>query len=188
MRQSYQYKSPHQKKFQSTHPSRGATYVCNRCLRRFDISTHAPLTGCDSTTDTLSRSPPDFNPRTPHGVRHREQNREPRPGQFQPTHPSRGATPPETPVPPGGLISTHAPLTGCDYPVAITCTVPTGFQSTHPSRGATPRCKFSRTTSGISIHAPLTGCDRYAVIIVLCPVGFQSTHPSRGATLYRFYS
>ena len=122
-----------------------------------------------------------FNPRTPHGVRHRRWPASPAPGGFQSTHPSRGAT--------IGLDASS--LTG-----GI-------FQSTHPSRGATglgsckppawnfnprtphgvrpatPGCKRQgrnfnpRTPHGvrrsarcpvvacplISIHAPLTGCD-----------------------------
>ena len=57
-------------KFQSTHPSRGATLW---------LSIHQNLWS-------------DFNPRTPHGVRQDSRRSRKRNGKFQSTHPSRGAT------------------------------------------------------------------------------------------------
>ena len=56
-------------RFQSTHPSRGATFVAVRSLPLYRISIHAPLTGCDQQKPYLCRQGRDFNPRTPHGVR-----------------------------------------------------------------------------------------------------------------------
>ena len=126
-------------------------------------------------------------------------------GEFQSTHPLRGATTstvfcrsiflyfnPRTPC---GvrqrkdircclpfLISIHAPLAGCD----IT-----------PGRRWRPRLDFNpRTPCGvrqrirlcvsianlISIHAPLAGCDRVLRGLFLLHLLFQSTHPLRGAT------
>ena len=57
------------RKFQSTHPLRGATLtrctgVCCEC-----ISIHAPLAGCDQAFAEFGISLADFNPRTPCGVR-----------------------------------------------------------------------------------------------------------------------
>ena len=57
--------------------------------------------------------------------------------QFQSTHPLRDATEALIPSALDGLISIHAPLTGCDNAVNE---LVDGYVS-------------------ISIHAPLTGCD-----------------------------
>ena len=55
--------------FQSTHPLRGATETICCVLVSFGISIHAPLAGCDLDVRCISRTIPDFNPRTPCGVR-----------------------------------------------------------------------------------------------------------------------
>ena len=100
-----------------------------------------------------------FNPRTPHGVRQERGNN----------------------LELMEKISIHAPLTGCDLMVVISCLFIVPFQSTHPSRGATMAaarsmpCRIFQSTHPsrgatysklniyqgflISIHAPLTGCD-----------------------------
>ena len=52
-------------KFQSTHPSRGATCPLGPLHRALDISIHAPLTGCDRARQRTARRSGDFNPRTP---------------------------------------------------------------------------------------------------------------------------
>ena len=123
--------------FQSTHPSRGATFTRGVKMAMCRISIHAPLTGCDfrgiccSVVMLISIHAPltgcdfrdcsfiqnlsDFNPRTPHGVR-------------------PGTT---CSLPPTWPISIHAPLTGCDR---------------------VKKHIFDRRQI-ISIHAPLTGCD-----------------------------
>ena len=146
------------------------------------ISIHAPREGCDGRRPDRRPSSPDFNPRTPRGVRL---------GQG----------------PQGGLvkeISIHAPREGCDISrrsVAddkqnfnprtprgvrqlLSClqnSLPRRFQSTHPARGATlgeqqgcPSMRFQSThpargatskvdlvfqQAKISIHAPREGCD-----------------------------
>ena len=102
--------------FQSTHPSRGATDSATFRLNPNEISIHAPLTGCDLYTRIFS--PPKL--------------------QFQSTHPSRGAT----------LVIYCSGLNR-----AL-------FQSTHPSRGATKTFCCCLIFCTISIHAPLTGCDQ----------------------------
>ena len=147
-------------KFQSTHPSRGATAVVVIYKIAGRISIHAPLTGCDRDSIFSGWWRNYFNPRTPHGVRQPR-----RPGQrrlpaFQPTHPSRGATPPSklyrgsfwnfNPRTPHG-VRQHPYLS--TYGTYI-------FQSTHPSRGATIPPGWAVRGVRISIHAPLTGCDK----------------------------
>ena len=126
-------------------------------------------------------SPIYFNPRTPHGVRPVEIELENFGLVFQPTHPSRGATfcPWKTDF--CIIISTHAPLTGCDLPANRYIRPYLDFNPRTPhgvrrrSDTVRPvRCNFNpRTPHGvrlakarfpgpllvISIHAPLTGCD-----------------------------
>ena len=126
------------KKFQFTHPGRGATLRASGVLLLTRVSIHAPREGCDSIYPRLLRlrrqvsihAPREgcdevapqrclhllrFNSRTPGGVR------------------LTGVVPSEL----FGTVSIHAPREGCDcesdYP-------PLGlfpFQFTHPGRGAT---------------------------------------------------
>ncbi len=169
-----------------------------------DISTHAPLAGCDlrlhetmpDATDFNPRTPcgvrlapPDFggcqsinfNPRTPCGVRLKANLHKTHQGQFQPTHPLRGATfvnrrsetallfqpthplrgatPSRAGSPRPANISTHAPLAGCDAMSAVYKLAQSKFQPTHPLRGATQGGRCEDHHDGISTHAPLAGCD-----------------------------
>ena len=101
--------------FQSTHPLRGATDYTLQAHRLSYISIHAPLAGCDPPVPAAARpacisihaplagcdpiarrslsARPDFNPRTPCGVR------------------LGGSTDQALQV----IISIHAPLAGCDF-------------------------------------------------------------------------
>ena len=154
--------------FQSTHPLRGATDSKRLFLRGYEISIHAPLAGCDvrgrrdrrglfhisihaplagcdSPHGAFQNKVVNFNPRTPCGVRQRQELR------------SVEAT----------EISIHAPLAGCDFSLITRALqslnfnprTPCGvrqckvffvedsklFQSTHPLRGATAKLpKYSR--------------------------------------------
>ena len=81
-------------------------------------------------------------------------------GQFQFTHPGRGAT--------GAGIAGGANA-------AV-------FQFTHPGRGATTLRPLTRTSSSVSIHAPREGCDARRVRRNIFSIAFQFTHPGRGAT------
>ncbi len=100
--------------FLLTHPSRGATLNAPACIHVPNISTHTPLTGCNTTTAKksgifghfYSHTPHgvqrsnsstitnmyDFYSHTPHGVQHIKQNLPRTVGKFLLTHPSRGAT------------------------------------------------------------------------------------------------
>ena len=100
------------------------------------ISIHAPLAGCDCSSLSASSTQPNFNPRTPCGVRPVASTPSCAPSVFQSTHPLRGATA-ETMLTNGCVI----------------------FQSTHPLRGATRPAEGSAAQPQISIHAPLAGCD-----------------------------
>ncbi len=122
--------------FQSTHPLRGATPDVVRQKAKRLISIHAPLAGCDFVSACPVVPPLDFNPRTPCGVRPWTRSSSGASGEFQSTHPLRGAT-----VRFGGQV------------------VGAEFQSTHPLRGATASWTGTAYGSSISIHAPLAGCD-----------------------------
>ena len=149
-------------RFQSTHPSWGATtFWFFKAILNL-ISIHAPIVGCDNSTVTFLFHLKDFNPRTHRGVRPSLSTAKAPKSLFQSTHPSWGAThcqhhymflplyfnprthrgvrlnptiQPQTEL----FISIHAPIVGCDFKVLI---------------NAEP--------NSISIHAPIVGCDYLA--------------------------
>ena len=122
--------------FQSTHPVWGATRVLISSLRSVTISIHAPRMGCDSFLSALLPPTPDFNPRTPYGVRRSICSYTKRQHTFQSTHPVWGATLVVVCLQREKVISIHAPRMGCD-----------GYSF------------LSGAGSAISIHAPRMGCD-----------------------------
>ena len=138
--------------FQSAHPSRGATCRHRHPLTLRLISIRAPLAGCDFVPPYTSRSWPDFNPRTPRGVRPNLHRPYPTSDHFNPRTPRGvrhqrafvaglcGNFNPRTPRGvrlkilsgpyPMTVISIRAPLAGCDsYPLS----------SRHPPRYFNPR-------------------------------------------------
>ena len=170
--------------FQSTHPLRGATQHHRGDRRERHISIHAPLAGCDRNGSASRRGCRHFNPRTPCGVRHRD----------------------EAVLCDYLDISIHAPLAGCDadrlakagvdklfqstHPLrGATCqarkkALHLSFQSTHPLRGATPDLDHGLIDMLISIHAPLAGCDQGCFAVAHCD--FISIHaPLAGCDVIR---
>ena len=137
-----------------------------------NISIHAPLAGCDGYPASAPSRFPNFNPRTPCGVRRLVAAIVVVVVNFNPR--KQGCNQ-------GLRISIHAPLAGCDsFSAVITparlyfnprtpCgvrrrarAIGTGllpFQSTHPLRGATIAEDIIAHSNIISIHAPLAGCD-----------------------------
>ena len=99
------------RKFQSTHPLRGATEIAAAGKPDTSISIHAPLAGCDWRAEALRCDRPNFNPRTPCGVRLPELVGLAIGGGFQSTHPLRGATPPHSPG--SAAMSNFNPRTPC---------------------------------------------------------------------------
>ncbi len=80
-----------------------------------EISIHAPREGCDVRTRSPSWWASDFNPRTPRGVRRLKSYLSlALDGEFQSTHPARGATLNPLPYEQDEAISIHAPREGCD--------------------------------------------------------------------------
>ena len=151
--------------FQSTHPLRGATSARPRTCQSSTISIHAPLAGCDTLTAAVAKAGDisihaplagcdarrgrrhftrrHFNPRTPCWVRLKPSGKGQGTGQFQSTHPLRGAT-----------------------TTVIQCRCTQGFQSTHPLRGATRKMRARmraknfnpRTPCGVRLLLLSSGC------------------------------
>ena len=149
-------------KFQSTHPLRGATIALAQRKQAEAISIHAPLAGCDLRKPQPRKPQPNFNPRTPCGVRRVRCSATRRRTIFQSTHPLRGATPSEE-----------------------LQTLPTAFQSTHPLRGATKSEPNTFTWGVISIHAPLAGCDQEICCKALGKDGISIHAPLAGCDDHR---
>ena len=80
----------------------------------FNISIHAPLTGCDTKHCNIIYQGQDFNPRTPYGMRLGNGLYFALVKIFQSTHPLRDATMAKMTLTEQAQISIHAPLTGCD--------------------------------------------------------------------------
>ena len=125
------------KRFQFTHPVRGATEDCRNPETLKKVSIHAPRAGCDPPRPQISTRPSGFNSRTPCGVR--------RP---------RGWFPHNT-----RCVSIHAPRAGCDSGCQFTEDATEWFQFTHPVRGATLDIAKKTLSESVSIHAPRAGCD-----------------------------
>ncbi len=153
-------------RFQSTLPSRGATYRPIKTPEHWYISIHAPLAGSDFHAALPRGRAENFNPRSPRGERRLFRHVENVHGAFQSTLPSRGATKHKrrkrcnarhfNPRSPRGERQLRK--SAADLEVV--------FQSTLPSRGATLTLADYITLDCISIHAPLAGSDS-------CPVAFS---------------
>ena len=123
-----------------------------------DISIHAPLAGCDTSSRSTARPASNFNPRTPCGVRLFKDCLREMWQIFQSTHPLRGATNQILTMRDFYNISIHAPLAGCDCKAGLfpdCCRI-----SIHaPLAGCDSDLPFCKQHVRISIHAPLAGCD-----------------------------
>ena len=181
MRPHSSLSSKRRRRFQFTHPGRGATLPQASQGCRAEVSIHAPREGCDpwrSASDPCrrrfnSRTPggvrPDraafhfvvvrFNSRTPGGVRRFANRQDQATKTFQFTHPGRGATRTQPHIDIEMRVSIHAPREGCDVHTPGDVDALCMFQFTHPGRGAT-RDKVRTGGDGeVSIHAPREGCD-----------------------------
>ena len=126
--------------FQPTLPARGATNSQTGTFGNITISTHAPRTGSDLPARSSQSFPRDFNPRSPHGERHKFCPRQRLNPRAISTHAPRTGSD-------GGYIvknlcmeiSTHAPRTGSDARERNQFAGDCPFQPTLPARGATSR-------------------------------------------------
>ena len=147
-----------------------------------NISIHAPRTGSDIVALDILNKMNDFNPRSPHGERHRRLAEFCYRTQFQSTLPARGATGRITRTERHASISIHAPRTGSDDRASKVASCRARFQSTLPARGAT---FIILVTWGLeqyfnprSPHGERPSPPQSAEN----PPAFQSTLPARGAT------
>ena len=173
-------------RFQPTLPARGATGKLIAGSGDLVFQPTLPARGATRPRWRTFRWLFNFNPRSPHGERHKQvwlANRM-------------------------AFISTHAPRTGSDLLIAVQMFVPASFQPTLPARGATGVHRRIRRNVAISTHAPRTGSDNTTkqdccklIISTHAPrtgsdageidaqgnfIAFQPTLPARGATLTMF--
>ena len=149
-------------KFQSTHPSWGATFASSTSYSEFALfqSTH-PSWGATKRYASRAFRDTDFNPRTHRGVRQMYNRSIMMSLIFQSTHPSWGATKLVKKEGKYVKISIHAPIVGCDKAMAELSKEET--ISIHaPIVGCDIQMfgllYYARV---ISIHAPIVGCDSY---------------------------
>ena len=167
----------------STHaPRTGSDYRHGMALQHCIISTHAPRTGSDVGANQCHPCIAYFNPRSPHGERHKApinsrlsdliSTHAPRTGSdkylaqmehmqglFQPTLPARGATLHAIRIlHRGGNFNPRSPHGERRLPIKQ-MEVVTLFQPTLPARGATAGGACGTADLPISTHAPRTGSD-----------------------------
>ena len=150
------------RRFQSTHPARGATPRRMVQNRHGAISIHAPREGCDVQIGRRAQDDAKhFNPRTPRGVRPLIMDAFIANANFNPRTPRGVRLSQAVTFTGGNLISIHAPREGCDAAQGL------------PFNG--DRQDFNpRTPRGVRpVQSGSVGRS----------YEFQSTHPARGATL-----
>ena len=126
------------KKFQSTLPARGATYMGFAQTKQEQISIHAPREGSDCVSIHIILTRSDFNPRSPRGERL--------------TQAAFGAE----------SLSHFNPRSprGERRSAILSPFASPRFQSTLPARGATCKISNGEQAAEISIHAPREGSDQ----------------------------
>ena len=133
----------------------GSDLDCRSCqLRLPEISIHAPRVGSDSRQMHRTQHCLDFNPRSPCGERHCDQESRKSRAPFQSTLPVWGATMYRCFLPGVAGISIHAPRVGSDL------------------RGLLPRC-----ARRISIHAPRVGSDPSQTPSTMAQTNFNPRSP-----------
>ena len=153
--------------FQSTLPARGATcFFFAVAVYAGAFQSTLPARGATSFCRAWPGLNLDFNPRSPHGERHRLM------GRWDSWR----------------RISIHAPRTGSDgNPVIKHRQIPP-FQSTLPARGATPLDgQMGFLEEDFNPRSP-HGERRWRLLMPLELLRFQSTLPARGATVNRRHS
>ena len=153
-----------EERFQSTHPSWGATVKIGSnvfTIGYFNPRTHRGVRPLIKQGVIYLWH--NFNPRTHRGVRHVVNEL----------------------VDGYVAISIHAPIVGCDLEVVGN---KLRFYDFNPRthRGVRHMCNPSLgQTLKISIHAPIVGCDSQLIHSIFLQSLFQSTHPSWGATVVK---
>ena len=145
--------------FQSTLPARGATGSIQHILHRAEISIHAPRTGSDQSERRSRKFTANFNPRSPHGERHKPGGGAATTRIFQSTLPARGATRWFLHHFREVTISIHAPRTGSDPATFSGTGTGSHFNPRSPHGERLIRRLLLICNVNISIHAPRTGSD-----------------------------
>ncbi len=140
--------------FQLTHPTRGATHICQLYTNFVKISTHTPHTGCDESLCGGYDSLQDFNSHTPHGVRHGECQVSIFAKTISTHTPHTGCDATLGVMANRGIISTHTPHTGCDSQSPSSTALSAVFQLTHPTRGATRASGHASCFRYFNSHTP----------------------------------
>ena len=169
--------------FQSTPPSRVATFKFTDLKVTFLISIHTTLAGVDTPIRTIPYSHPNFNPHHPRGWRLARSPTDIGDKIFQSTPPSRVATDKSVRKERDKKISIHTTLAGGDDNCDVSACSLFYFNPHHP-RGWRPFANASNPQGpGISIHTTLAGGDpRRSDPGAVWTKEFQSTPPSRVAT------
>ena len=152
MRLYQREQSSHYRRFQFTHPGKGATHTRADIIRQIKS----------------------FNSRTLGRVRLAPVVATPSAGRFQFTHPGKGATIGLHSQHRTARVSIHAPWEGCDSPVWFRLSSMVLFQFTHPGKGATRDTGRSRRERTVSIHAPWEGCDTITEVLLASRSSFNS--------------
>ena len=202
VRLSCSRRSPLLKRFQFTHPGRGATTTCpyinitddpvsihapregcdeivvDFLISEQAVSIHAPREGCDIEQTISNFQHSRFNSRTPGGVRLTEVcKRRAIVITFQFTHPGRGATTISIAVRTTKARFNSRTPGGVRRQIIRVLVAPLMFQFTHPGRGATDDLRTLLLLAVVSIHAPREGCDKRQAYLPSDARGFNSRTP-----------
>ena len=150
------------RRFQSTHPVRGATNQFPCWIRPAGISIHAPRAGCDMEKIELYDSKSMISIHAPRA----------------------GCDYVLMDIPCNcGYISIHAPRAGCDCYYSAIQRAGRNFNPRTPCGVRLLPQILTPSIVHISIHAPRAGCDARCKERGHIARRFQSTHPVRGATI-----
>ena len=168
--------------FQSTPPTRGATFSVKLSRLILFISIHAPHTGGDPPPTDPAHIGHNFNPRPPHGGRRILYAKTANFSNFNPRPPHGGRRLTHIRGLRAAVISIHAPHTGGDLLAVLTPPDWVTFQSTPPTRGATARLPQPRPHGRNFNPRPPHGGRPMWSSVPVSVAQFQSTPPTRGAT------
>ena len=129
-----------------------------------------------------------FNPRTPCGVRRKDNKTKVTEKKFQSTHSLRSATGLHYRGPTGATVSIHALLAECDLCPQLFGVWGRCFNPRTPCGVRQPYFGHGGNLLEVSIHALLAECDNIVLNCSHQREGFQSTHSLRSATGVSFSS
>ena len=170
--------------FQPTLPARGATHDFHVFIADGQFQPTLPARGATRSEGTCAARRMDFNPRSPHGERHRDGGEDAADAHISTHAPRTGSDScPTTKRKLDARISTHAPRTGSDDAFKyLTCT----FQHFNPRspHGERRAEDFPRAVAEqFQPTLPARGATAWLSDLAQ-QVTFQPTLPARGATVF----